>query len=207
MQLPPLPDQPPIINGMWAAYIGVIATILIGIFFTKDDKRNLENILSNLVSFCLLLGTIQFTWLILLFMGFYLFGGVIVAIEKMRKWFFLFGSKTYGSLSLVLLLIYDNRLPLGIKLHEIDFPVTAIVFEKIFYLIGSWFILAIVAHIVGWLYWRRPSSKKSGSSSKGGSKSKGKAAEMKAALVNLMSSREQKKRTGHRGKKKASGRR
>jgi|GEM_PF-4932157 len=180
MLLPPLPDQPPVVNGMWAAYFGIVATILIGIFFTRDDKRNFENILSNLVSFALLLATIQFTWLVLLFMGFYLFVGMLIAVEKMSKWFFLFGSKTYGPLSLILLLVYDNRLPLGFQLNAIDFPVTSVVLENVGYIILCWFILSIACHIVGYLYWRKPSPKKS--SGKGAKKGKAKAADLKARL-------------------------
>ena len=181
MQLPPLPEQPPVIDGMWAAYFGIVATILIGIFFTRDDKRNFENILSNLVSFALLLATIQFTWLVLLFMGFYLFAGMIVAFEKMSKWFVLFGSKTYGPLALVLLLVYDNRLPVGFQLHEIDFPVTTIVLEKVGYIILCWFTLSLACHIVGYLYWRKPSTKKS--SDKGAKKGKAKASSLKAKVI------------------------
>lgn len=165
---------------MWAAYFGIVATIVIGIFFTRDDKRNFENILSNLVSFALLLATIQFTWLVLLFMGVYLFVGMMIAVEKMSKWFFLFGSKTYGPLSLVLLLVYDNRLPLGFQLHEIDFPVTTLVLEKVGYIILCWFALSLACHIVGYLYWRKPSSKKS--SDKGTKKGKAKASSLKATL-------------------------
>jgi len=161
MEFPPLPTQPPIINGMWAAYLGIVATILIGIFFTRDDKRNFENILSNLVSFALLLATIQFTWLILLFMIVYLVLGFVVAIEKNRRWFFLFGSKTYGPLALVLLLIYDNRLPVGFSLSEIDFPVTNAVLVKVAYVLISWFLLSLLANAIGYLYWRSPSRKKS----------------------------------------------
>jgi hypothetical protein len=181
MQLPPLPDQPPVIDGMWAAYFGIVATIVIGIFFTRDDKRNFENILSNLVSFALLLATIQFTWLVLSFMGFYLLVGMLIAVEKKSKWFFLFGSKTYGPLALVLLLVYDNRLPVGFQLHEIDFPVTTIVLEKVGYILLCWFVLSISCHIVGYLYWKKPSSKKS--SDKGAKKGKSKASSLKAALT------------------------
>jgi hypothetical protein len=180
MLLPPLPDQPPVINGMWAAYFGIVATILIGIFFTRDDKRNFENILSNLVSFALLLATIQFTWLLLIFMGAYLLIGMLIAVDKKTKWFFLFGSKTYGPLSLILLLVYDNRLPVGFQLHEIDFPVTTIVLEKVGYIILCWFVLSIACHIVGYLYWRKPSSKKS--SDKNAKKGKAKASDLRARL-------------------------
>jgi hypothetical protein len=188
MQLPPLPEQPPVIDGMWAAYFGIVATILIGIFFTRDDKRNFENILSNLVSFALLLATIQFTWLLLLFMGFYLFAGMLVAVDKKTKWFFLFGSKTYGPLSLILLLVYDNRLPVGFQLHEIDFPLTTIVLEKVGYIILFWFILSLSCHIVGYLYWRKPSPKKSSDKAA----KKGKA---KASLKATLSSGKRKKRS------------
>lgn len=199
MEIPPLPDQPPIINGMWVAYIGIVATIIIGIFFTRDDKRNFENILSNLVGFALLLATIQFTWLILSIMAVYLFLGLLVAIEKNRKWFFLFGSKTYGPLSLTLLLIYDNRIPMGFGLHEIDFPVTTAVLVRIGYVLLVWILISIIVNMVSYFYWRKSSPKKA--DKKSGAKSTG----MMAKLANWSSSR--KGRSANGGRRKRSGRR
>jgi hypothetical protein len=199
MELPPLPTQPPIINGMWAAYIGIIATILIGIFFTRDDKRNFENILSNLVSFALLLATIQFTWLLLLFMVFYLLVGAIVAVEKLRNWFFLFGAKTYGPLALMVLLVYDNRLPIGFDLREIDFPVTTAVLVRIGYIFIGWFMMSLLVNMVAYFYWRTPSPKKK----EGKAGAKAKASGLKARLFNRTPSKKgeasgRRRRTGRR---------
>jgi len=192
MEIPPLPTQPPIINGMWAAYIGIVATILIGIFFTRDDKRNFENILSNLVSFALLLATIQFTWLILTFMIVYLLLGLFVAIERVSRWFFLFGSKTYGPLALMLLLVYDNRLPVGFSLHEIDFPVTGAVLVKVGYILLGWFLISLAANLVGYLYWRKSSPKKA--DKKAGAKASG----LIARLSDRTSSKKGRAGTGRR---------
>ena len=194
MELPPLPTQPPIINGMWAAYIGIIATILIGIFFTRDDKRNFENVLSNLVSFALLLATIQFTWLLLLFMVFYLLVGAIIAFEKLRRWFFLFGAKTYGPLALMLLLVYDNRLPIGFDLQEVDFPVTTAVLVRIGYIFIGWFMMSLLANLVAYFYWRTPSPKKKEDKAGG----KAKAAGLIARLSSRTSSKKSRAGTGRR---------
>jgi hypothetical protein len=151
-------EPPPMIDTTIAAYVGVIATILIGIFFTKDDKRNFENIVSNIVSFALLLATVEFTWLALIFMAVYLIAGIFVAVEKKRKYFFLFGSKTYGSIALMILLIYDGFF--GFKLAEIEFPITVAKLEYLGIMVLGWFILALIAHATGYFYWRKASPKK-----------------------------------------------
>lgn len=193
-------SQPPLLNALWAAYIAVVATILIGIFFTKDDKRNFENIVSNIVSFALLLATVQFTWLTLLIMGMYLLVGIIVAIEKMRKWFFLFGSKTYGTLALMILLVaeesawtYGNGNPIfGFTLAQISLPLTWKMVEYLGVLLLGWLVFALVAHTVGLWYWRTPEAKSSRSS--------GSDTSLKAMLGGWVSSKKGKRTRRTRGR-------
>jgi len=150
----------PLLDQSAAAYIAVVATIIIGIFFTKDDKRNFENIVSNIVSFVLLLATVDFPRMLLLGMSVYLIVGGAVAYYKIKDLFFLFGSKTYGSLSLMILLGSENRF--GLTLPENLFTQAALE------LFLGWMMLAAVAHIVGFVYWNRksPGKKKRRSSRK-----------------------------------------
>ena len=187
MPIPPVPEAPPLLNAIWAAYIGVVATILIGIFFTKDDKRNFENIVSNIVSFALLLATVQFTWFTLLIMGLYLVAGIIIAIEQVKKWFFLFGSKTYGTLALMVLLAADERAFFGFTLAQLEFPITWIVLEHMAFILVGWVILASVAHATCYFYYRKPAPKKKKSDT---------AADMKASLKALFGGKISKKKSG-----------
>jgi hypothetical protein len=192
MALPPFPEYPPLLDPVWAAYIGVVATILIGIFFTKDDKRNFENIVSNIVSFALLLVAVQFTWFTLLIMSLYLIIGVIIAIEKVKKWFFLFGSKTYGPLALMILLASDGYF--GFKFATLEFPITWVVLENMALILVGWAILASIAHAICYYYYKTPSAKR---------KKKETAADaLRARLQALISSKVSKKKSRSRSKKR-----
>jgi len=87
---------------IYAAYIGVIITILIGIF-VEGDKAQLDNVLSNMSSFVLLLATTDMTWQLVLGLTIYLALGILIVFRKVRDLYLLFGAKTYGSISLVIL--------------------------------------------------------------------------------------------------------
>jgi len=158
-----------------AAYIAVIATILIGIYFTRDDKHNYENIVQNVVSFAVLLATITFTPLTLIFMIIYLLVGILITVKKMRNWFFIFGSKSYGSVALIMLLASEGRFGLYLPWTYKD--------PMCLYLIIYALIIAGVAHLVHWLHFR-----KSGSKSRSRARSTSGSAGLKAFFSNKGSS-------------------
>lgn len=87
---------------IYAAYIGVIITVLIGIF-VEGEKAQLDNVLSNLSSFVLLLATTDMTWQLVLGLTVYLALGILIVFRKIRDLYLLFGAKSYGSISLVIL--------------------------------------------------------------------------------------------------------
>lgn len=167
----------PLLNATIAAYIAVVSSILIGMFFTRDDRRNLENILSNIASFAILLATVDFPILVLAVMATYLLAGAAVAWNKSRRWFFLFGAKSYGSFSLALLLAHDRRLGLRMSpglgpygLGPID--LRAIDLQLLGMVLLVALVIAVVAHGVGYVYFRtvKPtrSAKQAGRTRRGG---------------------------------------
>ncbi len=149
----------PLVSSTHAAYVVVAGTILIGMFFTRDDRRNIENILTNILSFAALLATIDFPTLVLVVLVAYIGLGVGVAIQKLRRYFFAFGSKTYGSLSLTLLLASDHVFGLRMSPGLGPFGVAPVDVSEIDLLllanIGIVFAaIAVVVHFVSIVYFR-----------------------------------------------------
>jgi len=87
---------------IYAAYITVIITILIGIF-VEGKKAQLDNVLSNMSSFGILLATTDMSLPLIIGLSVYLGLGIFIVYRKLRELYLLFGAKTYGSISLVIL--------------------------------------------------------------------------------------------------------
>lgn len=153
--------------GKLAAYTVVIGTILIGMFFTADDRRNFENILSNILSFAVLIATVDFPFLMLMAMVVYLLLGIHVAHRHLRKYYYLFGSKTYGPFSLVLLMATDHLFGLsdqglgkfragspgvdgsGGAFISIDWNLNLVNLGTIFV---AWVLVSLTAHAISYLH-------------------------------------------------------
>jgi len=123
-----------------AAYAGAIATILIGIF-AEGDKAQIENVLSNLVSFFLLLATVSMTYQVLAGLSIYMILGIITVWRKITDLYLLFGSKTYGSIALVILFAENG-------LFWVSFSDIISVFE-------GCIIMVLIVHTIGFIYIRR----------------------------------------------------
>ena len=153
--------------GKLAAYTVVVGSIIIGMFFTADDRRNFENILTNILSFAVLIATVDFPFLMLMVMVVYLLLGVHVARRHLRKYYYLFGSKTYGPFSLVLLLATDRLFGLseeglgkfragspgvdgsGGAFLSIDWHLNLVNLGTIFL---AWVLVALLAHTISYLH-------------------------------------------------------
>lgn len=129
----------PILPQKEAAYIVVIAGILIGIIFEK--KVGLENIASNIVSFIAIISTTDMAMIIIMGMLFYLVLGIIILKYKIKKLYFFFGCKTYNAFALVFLFANDNYF--GLSLND---------YYGIF--IGV-ILLSIFIHLIAYLWWRK----------------------------------------------------
>ncbi|MEM2870259.1 MAG: hypothetical protein QW379_07575 [Thermoplasmata archaeon] len=129
-----------LIQPIHAAYASIIGTILIGIF-AEGAKAQLENVLSNIVSFILLLATTNMPDPVLLALSIYIGLGIFIVARKIKELYLLFGSKSYGAIGLVLLFAEGNHFWMSFN-------------DQRSLLIGCVVSLATV-HIVGYAYSRR----------------------------------------------------
>jgi len=162
-----------LIGFIYAAYITVVITILIGIF-VEGRKAQLDNVLSNMSSFGILLATTDMSLPLIIALSIYLGLGVFIVYRKLRDLYLLFGAKTYGSISLVILFA-DGGL-FGISFADLRTVLTGIL------------VVAGTVHIIGFAYRHRQGfDRRSG----GGSGRKKKA---KTSARNLLARRRRSRR-------------
>ena len=133
-----------LIEFIYAAYIGVAVTILIGIF-VEGQRAQLDNVLSNMSSFFILLATATMPVEVIAGLLIYLSLGIVIVYKKMRDLYLLFGSKTYGSVSLVILFA-ENQF-FGILPY--------FSFGDLRSMVMGCVIVALVVHVIGYLYTHR----------------------------------------------------
>jgi len=133
-----------LIEFIYAAYIGVAVTVLIGIF-VEGQKAQLDNVLSNMSSFFILLATATMPVEVIAGLLIYLSLGIIIVYRKMRDLYLLFGSKTYGSVSLVILFA-ENQFFGFIPYFS---------FGDLRSMVIGCIIVAFIVHVIGYLYTHR----------------------------------------------------
>jgi hypothetical protein len=132
----------PLLNATYAAFAGVIVIIIIGIVVEKK-KVVWENVFGNIMSFLLVIGTVDMSRLLLIGFAIYLLVGIGVAYYKVKQAYFLFGFKTYGSLSLVILLASFNSMGLSATANTVG---------NLVQIVTLWIVFTIIVHIIGFLY-------------------------------------------------------
>lgn len=133
-----------LIDFIYAAYIGVVVTILIGIF-VEGQRAQLENVLSNMSSFFILLATATMPVELIVALLVYLGLGILIVYRKMKDLYLLFGSKTYGSVSLVILFAEN---------HFFGF-IPYFSFGDLRSMVLGCVVVAIIVHVIGFLYTHR----------------------------------------------------
>ncbi len=133
-----------LIDFIYAAYIGVLITILIGIF-VEGRKAQLDNVLSNIASFFLLLATTNMPVEVAVGLLIYLGLGVFIVAKKKRDLYMLFGSKTYGSISLVMLAAENQFFGY----------VPWITFGDYGSMLLGILVVGIIVHLIGFIYTHR----------------------------------------------------
>jgi len=119
-----------------ATILSALLLIYIGIVVEKYYV-SWSSVYANTLSFLIMLGSIDMSFYVFLFLlGYTLFGYISVKL-KWKKIFPLFGCKTYGSLVLVLTLGSKGYI-FGI------YSVTSVLI--------SWIVVAVIVHILGYLY-------------------------------------------------------
>ena len=133
-----------LIEFIYAAYIGVAVTVLIGIF-VEGRKAQLDNVLSNMSSFFILLATANMPVEVVVGLLVYLSLGIIIVYRKMKDLYLLFGSKTYGSISLVILFA-ENQFFGFIPYFS---------FGDLRSMVIGCVIVALIVHVIGYFYTHR----------------------------------------------------
>jgi predicted membrane protein len=135
----------PLLSQNYAAIAGVLVIIIIGIVI---EKRRVvwENVFGNVLSFILVMTTVDMSYTLAVGFSAYLILGIIVAYCKVKSLYFLFGFKTYGALSLTVLLAAYSYWGLSIAVPT---------FDNLFRFLGVWALLAVVIHLIGFLYTKR----------------------------------------------------
>lgn len=133
-----------LIEFIYAAYIGVAVTVLIGIF-VEGQKAQLDNVLSNMSSFFVLLATATMPVEVVAGLLIYLCLGIIIVYRKMKDLYLLFGSKTYGSISLVILFA-ENQFFGYIPYFS---------FSDLRSMVVGCIIVALIIHVIGYFYTHR----------------------------------------------------
>jgi hypothetical protein len=132
----------PLLNQTYVAFIGVVVLIIIGIVAEKK-KVVWETAFANVISFLLVLGSVDLGIPLTIAFLVYMITGLAVIYYKLRAAYFLFGFKTYGAFSLTLLLASLGYYELGI---------TAVTFDQLFKFVGVWATITMVIYFLGFLY-------------------------------------------------------
>ncbi len=125
-----------ILSPQLATILSALLLIYIGIVVEKYYV-SWSSVYANTLSFLIMLGSIDMSFYVFLFLlGYTLFGYLSVKL-KWKRIFPLFGCKTYGSLVLVLTLGSEGYI-FGI------YNITSVLI--------SWIAVAIIVHLVGYIY-------------------------------------------------------
>ncbi len=122
------PEMATILSALLLIYIGIVV---------EKYYVSWSSVYANTLSFLIMLGSIDMSFYVFLFLLGYTLLGYISVKLKWKRIFPLFGCKTYGSLVLVLTLGSEGYI-FGI------YSITSVLI--------SWILVAIMVHILGYLY-------------------------------------------------------
>ncbi len=125
-----------IISPQLATILSALLVIYIGIVVEKYYV-SWSSVYTNTLSFIVMLGTIEMSDSVFLFLLVYTILGYISVKMKWKRIFPLFGCKTYGSLVLVLTLGSEGLL-LGLY--------------NVYSVIIAWILVALLVHFIGYEY-------------------------------------------------------
>ncbi|MEF8874556.1 MAG: hypothetical protein V5A88_07810 [Candidatus Thermoplasmatota archaeon] len=132
----------PLLNSYQAAVGGVAVILIYGIVVEKHYVSR-STVFYNILSFILLLASIEIPPTLLIALIIYLLTGMVVMKLHLRPLFPAFGARAYGSLALVLLLEGKTLIP-GLDDRGL--------YESILLLGILWVIFTAIVHYLGHLY-------------------------------------------------------
>lgn len=131
-----------LLSSYQAAVGGVITILIYGIIVEKHYVSR-STVFSNLLSFILLLASIEISYYLLSGLILYIILGVLVMKHRVKIFYPAFGARAYGSLALILLLQGERLIP-GIDGRGPR--------ETIFLLVLFWVALTMIVHLIGYIY-------------------------------------------------------
>ncbi len=132
----------PLLNSYQAAIGGVFVILIFGIVVEKHYVSK-STVFYNLLSFILLLASIEISYLLLSGLIIYLILGAVIMKLELKPLFPAFGARAYGSLALVLLLEGRKFIP-GIEGRGI--------YETFGLLLLLWILITFLVHLIGRWY-------------------------------------------------------
>lgn len=135
----------PLLNSYQAAVGGVLVVLVFGIVVEKHYVSR-STVFYNLLSFILLLASIEISYLLLSGLIIYLVLGIIIMKAELKPLFPAFGARAYGSLALVLLLQGRKFIP-GIDGRGI--------YGTFSLLVLLWIGITFLVHMLGWWYQKK----------------------------------------------------
>jgi len=132
----------PLLNSFQAAVGGILVILTFGIVVEKHYVSR-STVFYNLLSFLLLLASIEISYLLLSGLIIYLVMGAVVMKLKVKFLYPAFGARAYGSLALVLLLEGRKFIP-GVEGRGI--------YETFGLLLLLWIVVTTLVHLLGHLY-------------------------------------------------------
>jgi hypothetical protein len=144
--MPPLPP-------FWTNLIASVVTIAYGVRWERHYTAWIS-VVMNVVFTSLLLGSSDLPNLVYLFLFLYVALGVTVAWKNKKSWYSVFGTKSFGALSLTVSLNAINFLGWAGTLSEWAFRYNDSTIEFLI----SWLIIAILVHLFGWIFFGRGKS-------------------------------------------------
>ncbi len=132
----------PLLTSYQAALGGVAVILIFGIVVEKHYVSR-STVFYNILSFILLLASIEIPPTLLIALVVYLLMGMLVMKFHVRLLFPAFGARAYGSLALVLLLEGRTLIP-GLEGRGF--------YETILLLGILWVIVTAIVHYIGYLY-------------------------------------------------------
>lgn len=140
----------PLLSSTQAAFAAVLVILIIGIM-TEKNSVAWANVFGNVLSMIILLGIIELSMLMMAGLILYLALGLLAIYFKLKPLYTLFGYKTYGSLSLVILLASQEVFGLTLDTQT----------QESFQLfVLYWAAIALVVHLISYMHAPKKRKKK-----------------------------------------------
>jgi hypothetical protein len=149
----------PVVSGIWAEVASAAVIILIGVL-VETCGVNKRSVLANVLGLFLILVTAGIDLVVLPLLIFYLILGVSAFLNKWRRVYFFFSTKTYGCLMLAIAVLHSPSMQQAIaaviqpSLSNIPSVLYSVV-SSTGYVALFWGLSTPFAYLAGWFFKRK----------------------------------------------------